>query len=166
MPSAYGWGRTRWSCAPVAGQLKIQRGVEVSASTIRRWLPREGGVGKRAQWVARADDPERGEKRARRRHPRETLEQRDGVLFADDLDLPLLPTGGSQWRPQGEPVKRVTPGQTQKPYLAGALEPKTGRRGHCLATRKPQVLCRALLDRVEAHDAKARVAKVSGVVDT
>ncbi len=49
VPSAYGWGRTRWSCATLAVQLHIQRGVEGSASTRRRWLHREGWVWKSAQ---------------------------------------------------------------------------------------------------------------------
>jgi transposase len=34
----FGWCRTRWSCATLAAQLKVQRGLAVSASTMRRWL--------------------------------------------------------------------------------------------------------------------------------
>jgi putative transposase len=165
VPAAYGWCRTRWSCATLAVQLKIQRGIEVSASTMRRWLHREGWVWKRAQLVARDDDPERVEKLARIRHILETLGKRDVVLFADELDIHLLPKVGYQWMPKGETVKLVTPGQNQKHYLAGALEPKTGRMVHCLGTRKTNVLFRALLDRLEEHYAKARFAKVYVVVD-
>src|SRR5919204_1463863 len=36
VPSAYGWCRTRWSCATLAAQLTFQRGIVVSASTMRR----------------------------------------------------------------------------------------------------------------------------------
>jgi len=165
VPSAYGWCRTRWSCATLAVQLQLQRGLEVSASTMRRWLHREGWVWKRAQLVARDDDPERVEKLARIRHTLETLGKRDVVLFADELDIHLLPKVGYQWMPQGETVKLVTPGQNQKHYLAGALEPKTGRIVHCLGTRKTNVLFRALLDRLEEHYPKARFAKVYVVVD-
>lgn len=165
IPSAYGWCRTRWSCATLAAQLKIQRGIEVSASTLRRWLHREGWVWKRAQLVARDDDPERLEKLARIRHTHETLGKREVLLFADELDIHLLPKVGYQWMPKGETVKLVTPGQNQKHYLAGALEPKTGRMVHCLGTRKTNVLFRALLDRLEEHYAKVRVAKVYVVVD-
>jgi putative transposase len=165
VPSAYGWCRTRWSCATLAVQLKIQRGVEVSASTMRRWLHREGWVWKRAQLVARDDDPERVEKLARIRHTLETLGKREVVLFADELDIHLLPKVGYQWMPKGETVKLVTPGQNQKHYLAGALEPKTGRMVHCLGTRKTNVLFRALLAQLEEHYAKARITKVYVVVD-
>jgi putative transposase len=165
VPSAYGWCRTRWSCATLAVQLKLHRGLAVSASTMRRWLHREGWVWKRAQLVARDDDPERVEKLARIRHTLETLGKREVVLFADELDIHLLPKVGYQWMPKGETVKLVTPGQNQKHYLAGALEPKTGRIVHCLGTRKTNVLFRALLDRLEEHYPKARVAKVYVVVD-
>lgn len=165
VPSAYGWCRTRWSCATLAVQLQLQRGIEVFASTMRRWLHREGWVWKRAQLVARDDDPERVEKLARSRHTLETLGKREVVLFADELDIHLLPKVGYQWMPKGETVKLVTPGKNQKHYLAGALEPKTGRIVHCIGTRKTNVLFRALLDQLEAHYAKARFAKVYVVVD-
>jgi putative transposase len=165
VPSAYGWCRTRWSCATLAVQLQLQRGIEISASTMRRWLHREGWVWKRAQLVARDDDPERIEKLARIRHTLETLGKREVVLFADELDIHLLPKVGYQWMPKGETVKLVTPGQNQKHYLAGALEPKTGRIVHCTGFRKTNVLFRALLDRLEEHYTKARFAKVYVVVD-
>jgi putative transposase len=165
VPSAYGWCRTRWRCATLAAQLKLQRGVTASASTTRRWLHMLGWAWKRAQLVARDDDPQRVAKLARIRHALETLGKREVVLFADELDIHLLPKVGYQWMPKGEAVKLVTPGQNQKHYLAGALEPTTGRMVHCLGARKTNVLFRTLLDRLEAHYAKARFAKVYVVVD-
>ena len=165
VPSAYGWCRTRWSCATLAAQLTLQRGIVVSASTMRRWLHALGWVWKRAQLVARDDDPERIEKLARIRHVLQTLGKRAVVLFADELDIHLLPKVGYQWMPTGETVKLVTPGQNQKHYLAGALDPKTGRIVHCTSTRKTNVLFRALLDRLEWLYPKAQFAKVSVVVD-
>src|SRR5438093_9567969 len=98
VPSAYGWCRTRWSCATLAAQLRLQRGIAVSASTMRRWLHALGWVWKRAQLVARDDDPERIEKLARIRHTLETLGKRAVVLVADELDIHLLPKVGYQWR--------------------------------------------------------------------
>jgi putative transposase len=165
VPSAYGWCRTRWSCATLAAQLTLQRGIAVSASTMRRWLHAIGWVWKRAQLVARDDDPERIEKLARIRHVLQTLGKRAVVLFADELDIHLLPKVGYQWMPQGETVKLVTPGQNQKHYLAGALDPKTGRIVHCTSTRKTNVLFRALLDGLEWLYPKAKFARVYVVVD-
>ena len=165
VPATYGWCRTRWRCATLSAQLQLQRGILVSASTMRRWLHRLGWVWKRAQLVARDDDPERSEKLARIRHTFETLGKRAIMLFADELDIHLLPKVGYQWVPQGVTVKLVTPGQNQKHYLAGALELETGRIMHCLAFRKTNVLFRALLDRVERRYPKARFDHVYVVVD-
>ena len=165
VPSVYGWCRTRWSCATLATQLQLQRGLVVSASTLRRWLHALGWVWKRAQLVARDDDPLRVEKLARIRYTLETLRKRAVLLFADELDIHLLPKVGYQWMPQGTTVKLVTPGQNQKHYLAGALEPKSGRIVHCTSTRKTNALFRALLDRLEWLYPPAQCTKVYVVVD-
>lgn len=165
VPSAYGWCRTRWSCATLAAQLTLQRGIVVSASTMRRWLHALGWVWKRAQLVARDDDPERVVKLACIRHTLETLGNRAVVLFADELDIHLLPKVGYQWMPQRETVKLITPGQNQRYSLAGALEPKTGRLVHCGGPRKTKALFRALLDRLEWLYPQAQFAKVYIVVD-
>ena len=59
-PRAYGWCRTRWSCATLAAQLQTKHGLEVSAWTVRRWLHEMGWVWKRAKLVAKDNDPQRG----------------------------------------------------------------------------------------------------------
>ena len=41
-PAAYGWCRTRWSCATLALQLAAGRGYQVSRETIRRTLHQLG----------------------------------------------------------------------------------------------------------------------------
>src|SRR5207248_1227819 len=119
-PSAYGWCRTRWSCATLAAQMQVQRRVQVSAATLRRWLHQLGWVWKRAKLVARDDDPERISKLAGIRFCFEKLSRQAALLFADDLDIHLLAKVGYQWMPKGEVVEVVTPGVNQKRYLAGA----------------------------------------------
>ena len=143
----------------------LQRGRVVSAATMRRWLHALGWVWKRAQVIARDDDPERVAKLARSRHTRETLGKRAIVRFADEPDIPLLPKVGSQWMPQGETVKLVTPGQNQTHSLAGALELKTGEIVQCTGTRKTNARFRTLLDRLEWLYPKAKFDKVYVVVD-
>jgi transposase len=165
VPAAYGWCRTRWSCATLAAQLQVQRGIAVSSSTMRRWLHRLGWVWKRAQLVARDDDPERIAQLACIRHTLDTLGERAILLFADELDVHLLPEVGYQWMPQGETVPVVTPGQHQKHYLAGALDLKTGWIVHCTGFRKTNVLFRALLDTLERRYPEARFDHVYVVVD-
>ena len=58
-PNAFAWCRTRWTCATLAAQLKVNRGIEVSADTLRRWLHEIGWVWKRAKLAAKDDDCER-----------------------------------------------------------------------------------------------------------
>jgi putative transposase len=58
-PQAYGWCRTRWSCATLALTRQSKQGLRVSAETMRRWLHEVGWVWKRAKLVAKDDDPQR-----------------------------------------------------------------------------------------------------------
>jgi transposase len=53
VPWAWGWGRTRWSCATLALELQARRGVQVSAETVRRWLHELGWGWKRAKLAAK-----------------------------------------------------------------------------------------------------------------
>lgn len=148
-PSAFGWCRTRWSCATLSAQLQLQRGVAVSADTVRRWLHQLGWVWKRAKLVARDDDPERINKLARIRFCFENLSRQAALLFADELDIHLLPKVGYQWMPKGEVVEIITPGLNQKRYLAGALDSLTGKVIHCLGKRKTALLFVELLQAIE-----------------
>jgi transposase len=135
-PAAYGWCRTRWSCATLALQLEVQRSIRLSAETVRRCLHALGWVWKRAKLVAKDSDPERASKLARIRYISEHLGRREALLFADELDLHLLPKVGAQWMPQATQVEVMTPGQNERRYLAGALDVRTGRVHSCLWFRK------------------------------
>ena len=64
-PRAYGWCRTRWSCATLALQLQVQWSIGISAETVRRCLHALDWVWKRAKLVAKDSDPERAWKLAR-----------------------------------------------------------------------------------------------------
>ena len=61
-PRVFGWCRTRWSCATLAVELQVRRGIEVSAETLRHWLHGLGWEWKRAKVAAKDDDPQRVEK--------------------------------------------------------------------------------------------------------
>jgi transposase len=164
-PSAYGWCRTRWSCATLAAQMKVQRHLTVSAATLRRWLHQLGWVWKRAKLVARDDDPERTVKLARIRFYIENLARRAALVFADELDIHLLPKVGYQWMPKGETVEVVTPGVNQKRYLAGALDHLTGKVVSCIGERKSGGLFLELLAALEEAYPAASVQRLYVVVD-
>ena len=86
-PMAYGWYRTRWSCATLALSLEARRGLGVSAETVRRWLPGLGWRWKRAKLAAKDHDPERTAKLAAIRLAVETLRPQQALLFVDELDI-------------------------------------------------------------------------------
>ena len=48
-PRAYGWCRTRWSCATVAVEVQVRRGIQGSAETLRHGLQEVGWEWKRAK---------------------------------------------------------------------------------------------------------------------
>jgi transposase len=145
-PRALGWCRTRWSCATLAVELQVRRGIEVSAETMRHWLHELGWEWKRAKVAAKDDDPERVEKLARIRLACEQLRAGVALFFADELDINLLPKVGYQWMPKGEQVEVLTPGTNEKRYLAGALDLTTGTITHCVWYRKQTGLFLDLLD--------------------
>ena len=164
-PSVFGWCRTRWSCATLAAQLKVQRGLDVSASTMRRWLHELDYVWKRAKLVAKGGDPEWASKLARIRHIAENLLANEVLIFADELDIHLLPKVGYQWTLRGTKVEVRTPGQNQKQYLAGGLDYRTGRLHHRVGPRKTNALFRELLDAIDWFYPKRRFRKIYVVVD-
>jgi len=145
VPGTCGWCRTRWSCATLALELRVRRGVRVSAETVRRGLHELGWVWKRAKLAAKDDDPQRVAKLARIRYTWEHLPARAVLFFADELDISLLPKVGYQWMPKGAQLEVLTPGTNEKRYLAGALELRSGRIVHRVWWRKPHGLFLDLL---------------------
>lgn len=148
-PRTYGWCRTRWSCAVLATELQIRRGIQVSAETLRHWLHELGWEWKRAKLAAKDDDPQRVEKLARIRLAFEQLRAGVALVFADELDISLLPKVGYQWMPKAEQVEVMTPGTNEKRYLAGALDLTTGTISHCVWYRKQTGLFLDLLETLD-----------------
>ena len=164
-PHAYDWCRTRWSCATLALTLQTKRGVTVSAETMRRWLHEVGWVWKRAKLVAKDDDPQRVNRLARIRYRFEQLRLDEAMVFADELDIHLLPKVGCAWMPKGTQLAVMTPGQNQKYYLAGALDVTTGMLHRCLGPRKTNALFRDLLSVLEARHPADCYTRLYVVVD-
>jgi putative transposase len=164
-PRVYGWCRTRWSCATLALTLQAKRGITVSAETMRRWLHEIGWVWKRAKLVAKDDDPQRVSRLARIRWVLEQLKSCEALVFADELDIPLLPKVGCAWMPKGTQLEILTPGQNQKHYLAGALDLSTGTLHYCLGPRKTNALFRDLLTRLDERYPADRYTRLYVAVD-
>ena len=164
-PHALGWCRTRWSCATLAVELQVRRGIAVSAETMRSWLHELGWEWKRAKVTAKDDDPDRVRKLARIRLAVEQLRAGAALFFADEVDINLLPKVGYQWMPKGEQVKVLTPGTNEKRYLAGALDLTTGTIPHCVWYRKQTGLFLELLDTLDQTPPVPRFTPLTVVVD-
>jgi transposase len=164
-PRVLGWGRTRWSCATLAVELQVRRGIAVSAETMRHWLHELGWEWKRAKLTAKDEDPERVEKLARIRLAFEQLRAGMALFFADELDINLLSKVGSQWMPKGDQVEVLTPGTNEKRYLAGALDITTGMITHCVWYRKQTGLFLELLDTLDRTHPVALFTQLTVVVD-
>ena len=165
VPAAFGWCRTRWSCAALAAELKARRGVQVSQDSVRRWLHELGYVWKRARHVAKDDDPERVSKLARIRQLIEHLLPSEALFFADELDIHLLPKLGCEWMLKGTQTAVMTPGTNRKNYLAGALNFVTGKVLHLVGERKNRWLFIDLLRLIDRACPAARFTKIYVVVD-
>ena len=164
-PRAYGWCRTRWSCATLAMTLQTKHGIEVSTETVRRWLHAIGWVWKRAKLAAKDDDPHRLERLARIRFQHEHLRAHEVMVFADELDIHLLPKVGAAWMRQGTQDEIMTPGTNEKYYLAGALHLATGKVLYCLGPRKNNGLFRGLLTLLDTAYPTSDVTHIYVVVD-
>jgi transposase len=164
-PRAYGWCRTRWSCATLALTRQAKRGFAVSAETMRRWVDEVGWVWKRTKLVAKDDDPQRVERLARIRFVYEQLRLGEAIVFADELDIHLLPKVGYAWMPKGTQMAVMTPGTNEKYYLAGALDVATGTVHHCVGPSKTNALFRALLQALDAAYPATQYRRIYVVVD-
>jgi transposase len=165
VPSAFGWCRTRWSCAALALELRTRRGVKVSRETMRRWLHEMGYVWKRARHTAKDDDPERITKLARIRHIFEQLRPSEVLFFADELDIHLLPKIGYEWMLRGTQTEVLTPGTNKKHYLAGALDLTTGKILHVCGERKNRFLFLDLLRLLDRKFPATKIGKIYVVAD-
>ena len=167
-PRLYGWCRTRWSCATLAAQLKVQRNIDVSGETVRRWVHEVDWVWKRAKLSAKDDSGERVERLAKIRQAFETLGNKGvkaAMVFVDELDIALLAKVGYQWMPKGEQVEIPTPGTNQKNYLAGALDVVTGAITHCVWFRKQTGLFLDLLNLLDGTYPPERFDTIYVVAD-
>jgi transposase len=164
-PQAHGWCRTRWSCATLVATLHANHGMAVSAETVRRWLHEIGWVWKRATLGAKDDDPHRIEQLARLRFHHDYLQAHELMVFADALDMHLLPKVGAAWMPQGTQAEIMTPGKNEKHYLAGALHLATGKVLYCLGPRKNNGLFRELFTLLDTTYPAPQMTRIYVVAD-
>jgi putative transposase len=116
--------------------------------------------------VTKDDDRRRVERLVRIRFIFEPLLTRDeAMVFADELDIHLLPKVAYAWMPKSTHMTVMTPGTNEKHYLTGVLDLATGILLHCVAARKTSVLSHDLLTRLDAYYSADRYTRLYVVVD-
>ena len=134
-PRAFGFFRSRWSCALLALVLGQQHQIAVGRETIRRWLHQKDLAWRRPRPVLGRRDPDREAKLQGLRQLLRDLPANEVVVFQDEVDVNLNPKIGCMWMPKGQQAEVVTPGDNAKCYLAGSLNWRTGA---LIATHGPK----------------------------
>jgi transposase len=149
-PQRYGWRRPTWTRELLVETLVRETGIRVHVTTMsralalvkaRRGRPRPT-VG--CPWAKAA--------KTRRlnaiRHLQATLPRGHVAVYEDEVDIHLNPKIGLDWMGYGQQKEVPTPGKNVKRYLAGALNPRTGRLLWVEGERKTSALFIALLNRL------------------
>jgi putative transposase len=145
-PRAFGFLRSRWSCALIAMLLWREYRLEVSRETVRRWLRREELVWRRPRPVLKRQDPRKAEIFQELRKLLLELPEDETVVFQDEVDINLNPKIGCMWMLKGKQAKVVTPGDNEKRYLAGSLHWRTGKLMVTLGPKRDGALFTEHLD--------------------
>jgi transposase len=127
-PLDFGYHRPTWTRELLVAVMKKLTGVSVHVGTMSRALRKIGARRGRPRptvgcpW-SKATKTRRinaiNQLRANRR-PNEI------IVYEDEVDIHLNPKIGLDWMNRGHQKEVLTPGQNQKRYLAGALNPDTG----------------------------------------
>jgi transposase len=126
-PQAFGFARSRWSCATVAVVLREDHRLRVGRESVRLALRAAGLVWRRPRPVVRRRDPDRGAKLAGLRKLLHGLPADHTAVFMDEVEVHTNPKVGCAWMRKGEQAAVETPGDNDKRVLAGSLHWRTGR---------------------------------------
>src|SRR5262245_49069882 len=129
-----------WSCAALSMTLAVLAQIKVSRETVRLELKAADYVWKRAKLRGRDDDPERARRLARIRLLFENQRPDELILFADELDIDLLPTVGYQWMLKGTQLEIRTPGKKETLYVTGGHPARVERQDRLVEAVPPPLM--------------------------
>ncbi len=146
-PQDHGYRRPTWTQELLILVLAERTGVRVSVTTMCRLL-RQSGV-RLNRPKPTVDCPWRRSRRTRRlraiQRLIDNLAPGEVILYLDEVDIHLNPKLGPEWTLAGRRKYVRTPGCNEKRYLAGALNPKTGKLTWVEGDRKNSLLFLQLL---------------------
>lgn len=135
-----------WTVELLALALKEHTGLEVSASSVRRCLHREGYSVQRPVLSVSSPDPEYEQKCARLQELQQRARAGEiDLYYEDEVDLALLPGVMRCWSKQGHQRKIETPRQNRKQYGAGLIHWISGQLCWAVSEHKDNALFRSVL---------------------
>jgi transposase len=155
-PPERGYLRSRWSSELLALELLRLTGVEVHATTVRRWLKELNYGYRRARPTLCIRDPRKAERMQAIERALGDKAPYTEVFYSDEADVDLNPRIGPAWMLRGTQSAIPTPGTNQKRYLAGALNARSGKVIWAEGERKNSLLFIHLLYKIKRAYRRAR----------
>lgn len=155
-PKEHGFLRSRWSSELLALQLRRITGVEVHATTVRRWLKELDYGYRRSRPTLCIRDPRKAERMKAIERALADEDRYTQVFYSDEADVDLNPRIGPAWMPRGTQSAIPTPGKNKKSYLAGALNARSGKVIWAEGERKNSLLFIHLLYKTKCAYRHAR----------
>jgi transposase len=155
-PRDRGYLRSRWSSELLALELRRITGVEVHATTVRRWLKELNYGYRRARPTLCIRDPKKAQRMQAIERALSDEDPYTEVFYSDEADVDLNPRIGPGWMPRGTQSAIRTPGKNQKRYLAGALHARSGNVIWAEGERKNSLLFIHLLFKIKRAYRRAR----------
>jgi transposase len=146
-PQEHGYRRPTWTQELLILVLAEGTSIRVSVTTMCRLLRRLGIRLNRPKPTVDCPWPRRRRKRRLQAIQRliDKLPPGEVALYLDEVDIHLNPKIGPNWTSAGKQNYVRTPGCNEKRYLAGALNPKTGKLTWVEGDRKNSLLFLDLL---------------------
>jgi transposase len=161
-PQDYGWRRPTWTRELLVKTMAQETGVRIALTTMSRALALIGARRGRPRPRVRCPWPKAAQTRRLNKISRllEALPRGHVGVYEDEVDVHLNPKIGLDWMGLSQQKDVMTPGNNQKRYLAGSLEPRTGRLVYVESDRKTSALFLRLLDKLLEAYPTAKVIHV------
>lgn len=150
-PRDFGYLRPTWTRELLIEVMVSQQGVRVHPTTMsralkmikaRRGRPRPTVGCPWSKWA-------KTRRINKLKRIREGLKRGEILVYEDEVDIHLNPKLGLDWMNRGTQKEVLTPGQNKKRYLAGAIEPTTGKLVIVEGERKNSDLFLKLLEKLQ-----------------
>lgn len=141
-PQQFGWPRPTWTRELLVVTMARLTGVSIHPSTMSKALQQIRARRGRPKPTVNCPWSKAAKNRRLRalRKLEATLPSNEVLVYEDEVDIHLNPKIGLDWMLPGQQKTVLTPGKNKKRYLAGALNPRTGKVTWVEADRKDSLL--------------------------